>query len=68
MPSHSAPLLGFVTLGWAEILILAVLVSILFLGPRLHQLVRGATRMPTEFLKGKREKPKPGDDSRTPKA
>jgi len=48
---------AFLTLGWGEALILVALISILFLGPRMHKLVKGVTRMPLEFLKGKREAP-----------
>lgn len=49
------PHLAIFTLGLAEVCIVGGLVLIFFLGPRLHKSIRGVTRLPSEFLRGRRE-------------
>lgn len=47
--------IAFLSLGVAEVCIVTGLLLVLFLGPRLHKSVRGITRMPAEFLRGRKE-------------
>jgi Sec-independent protein translocase protein TatA len=54
--SNVLTLFAFFSFGLPETCIVGGLVLILFLGPKLHQSIRGITRMPAEFLRGKRER------------
>ncbi|HAL72017.1 MAG TPA: hypothetical protein DCP71_09630 [Verrucomicrobiales bacterium] len=59
---------AFLSLGLPEVCIVTGLMLILFLGPRLHKSVRGITRMPAEFLRGRRDNnpgEKPGPDNKS---
>lgn len=47
--------IAILSLGLPEVCIVGGLVLIFFLGPRLHKSIRGVTRMPSEFLRGRRE-------------
>jgi len=41
--------------GGTEAVVVLVVVTILFLGPRLHRGIRGIVQAPVEFLRGRKE-------------
>ena len=55
---------GVGSIGGTELLIIGLIVVLVFGGARIPALVRGISRVPLEFLKGRRKTTEPGNDNK----